>query len=149
MYCGRRGAERRRSWTRSQQARFRGLPQVHESIEAVHEQVHLLRTGARLGGGLELRADTRHLLTALLGPLGGDLVEDDDDPLPRRFVLGNLPEVVRELLALAAQLAEGVEQGRLRAARGVGIAHGSPIIPRNRRNVRLPELRAASSLRSR
>src|SRR5205807_9556689 len=129
MYCARRGEERRRSRTRSQQARFRGLPQVHESIEAVHQQVHLLGAGARLGGGLELRTDTRHLLAPLLGTLGGDLLQDRDDPLPRSLVLGDLPEVVRELLALAAQLAEGVEHGR-RAAWRVGIAHGSSIIPR-------------------
>src|ERR1041384_6457218 len=124
---GRRGAERRRSGTRSQQARLRGLPQAHESIETVHQQVHLLRAGRRLGGGLELRADARHLLAPLSGSLGGDLVQDRDDALPRPPVLGDLPQVVRELFALAAQLTEGVEQGR-RAARRVGIAHGSSII---------------------
>src|SRR5437899_3182644 len=56
----------------------------------------------------------RHLLPPLLGTLGGDLVQDRDHPLARRFVLRHLPQVVRELLALGAQLAEGVEQGRLR-----------------------------------
>src|SRR6184192_2807920 len=134
MYCGRREEERRRSWTRSQQARFRGLPQVHQSIESVHQQVHLLRAGARVGGGLELRADARHFLAPLLGALGGDLVQDRDDPLARRFVFGHLPEVVRELFALAAQFAEGVEQGggARRAARRVGIAHGNTNYNRTR-----------------
>src|SRR2546421_2118940 len=132
MYCGRRRAERRRSWTRSQQARFRGLPQVHESIEAVHQQVHLLRAGARLGGRLELGADARHLLAPLLGALGGDLVQDRDDLPARRFVFGDLPEVVRELFALATQLAEGVEQRGGRAARRLGIAHGNTNYNRTR-----------------
>src|SRR5207247_2558028 len=93
-------------------------------------------------------ADPRHLVAPLLRAFGRDLVEDAKDLLPRRLILGDLPQIIGELLALGAQLAEGVEQWRVRAARCVRVAHARINYTKKRRETdRLPELQGASSLR--
>src|SRR5467141_4396956 len=144
-----RWAERRRSRASSQQTGLGGLPQVDEPVEAGHQHVHLLRARGRLGGGLELLADARHFFTSLLPGFGGDLVQDADDLVARRFVLRHLPQVIGELLALGAELAEAVQERRLRAARRVGIAHCEfQLYQKTGSEERLPGVRGAPSLRS-
>src|SRR2546425_3490895 len=108
---------RRRSRASSQQTGLGGLPQVDEPVEAGHQHVHLLWARGRLGGGLELLADARHFRAPLLPRFGGDLVQDGDDSVARRLVLRHLPQVIGELLALGAALAEAFHERRRRAAR--------------------------------
>src|SRR5881628_1792290 len=139
-----RGRRRSRVW--SQQTGFGGLPQADEPVEPAHQHVHLLRARAGLGGGPELIADARHFLAPLLRGFGGDLVQDDDDLLARRFVLRHLPQVIGELLAVGAELAEAVQERRLRAARSVGIVHCEvQLYPETGSEERLPGVRGAPS----
>src|SRR5947208_3620168 len=140
---------RRRSRVSSQQAGLGGLPQADEPVEPAHQHVYLLRARGRLGSGLELLADARHFPAPLLPPFRGDLVQDGDDFVARRLVLGHLPQVIGELLALGAKLAEAVHEGRLRAARRVGIAHCEfQLYQETGSEERLPGIRGAPSLRS-
>src|SRR6266566_1369310 len=142
-----RGRRRSRAW--SQQAGLGGLPQAHEPVEAAHQHVYLLRARARLGGGLELLADARHFPAPLLPGFGGDLVQDGDDFVARRLVLGHLPQVIGELFALGAELAEAVHERRLRTARRVGVAHCElELYQETGSEERLPGVRSAPSLRS-
>src|SRR5258707_8052719 len=113
-----RGRRRSRVW--SQQTGFGGLPQADEPVEPAHQRVHLLRARAGLGGGPEFVADARHFLAPLLPGFGGDLVQDGDDLVARRFVLRHLPQVIGELLALGAELAEAVQERRGGGGRGGG-----------------------------
>src|SRR5438132_42434 len=99
---------------------------MHQAVEAVDEDVHLLRARARLRGRLQLLADPRHLLAALLGAFHGDLVEQVEDLLPHGLVLGDLPQVVGGLLPLGAQLAECVQQRQLGASTLLG--HGENLM---------------------
>src|SRR5437899_12498465 len=71
---------------RSQQAGLGRLPELQQPIEPVHQQVHLLRAGARLERDLQLFADLGHLLTTLLGALRDDLVEHGRDLGALRFI---------------------------------------------------------------
>src|SRR6266851_3919623 len=62
---------------------------------------------------------------------------------------GGLPQVIGELLSLGAELAEAVQERRLRAARRVGIAHCEvQLYPETGSEERLPGVRGAPSLRS-
>jgi len=81
-----------------------------------------LGAGSRLRRRLEVLANARHLAAALLRALDGDLLENAEDLLAHRGVIGDLPEVVGELLTVGAQLAERVHQGR--TSRRFRIAHG-------------------------
>src|SRR5438552_11493145 len=150
MWRGRWGAGgRRRSRVSSQQAGLGGLPQAHEPVEAAHQHVYLLRARARLGGGLELLANAGHFPAPLLAGFGGDLVQDGDDFVARRLVLGHLPQIIGELLALGTELAEAVHEGRLRTARRVGIAHWElQLYQETGSEERLPGVRGASSFGS-
>src|SRR6266481_3555132 len=135
-----RGRRRSRVW--SQQTGFGGLPQADEPVEPAHQRVHLLRARAGLGGGPEFVADARHFLAPLLPGFGGDLVA-------RRFVLRHLPQVIGELLALGAELAEAVQERRVRAARRVGIAHCEvQLYPETGSEERLPGGPGVPSLRT-
>src|SRR5439155_1442618 len=122
--CSEWPGERRRSRVSSQQAGLGGLPQADEPVEPAHQHVYLLGARARLGSGLELVADARHFPAPLLPRFGGDLVQDAEDLVARRLVLGHLPQVIGELLALGAKLAEAVHERLVRAARRVGFVHG-------------------------
>src|SRR6266513_2854093 len=140
---------RRRLRVSSQQTGLGGLPQVDEPVEAGYEHVHLLRARGRLGGDLELLANARHFPAPLLAGFGGDLVQDGEDLVARRLVLGHLPQVIGELLALGTELAEAVHEGRLRAARRVGIAHWEfQLYQETGSEERLPGVRGASSFGS-
>src|SRR6266700_4904294 len=140
---------RSRSRVSSQPAGLGGLPQAHEPIEAAHQHVDLLRARGRPGGGLELLADARHFPAPLLPGFGRDLVQDGDDFVARRLVLGHLPQVIGELLALGTELAEAVHEWRLRTARRVGVAHCEmELYQETGSKERLPGVRGAPSLRS-
>src|SRR6266550_8580043 len=140
---------RRRSRVSSQQTGLGGLPQIDEPVEAGHEHVYLLRARGRLGGDLELLANARHFPAPLLAGFGGDLIQDGEDLVARRLVLGHLPQVIGELLALGTELAEAVHEGRLRAARRVGIAHWEfQLYQETGSEERLPGVRGASSFGS-
>src|SRR2546422_584721 len=140
---------RRRSRVSSQQAGLGGLPQADEPVEPAHQHVYLLRTRGRLGSGLELVADARHFLAPLLPRFGGDLVQDGEDLVARRLVLGHLPQVIGELLALGAELAEAVHERLVRAARRVGFVHGEfQLYQETGSEGWLPGVRGTRSLRS-
>src|SRR5256714_14017670 len=131
----------RRSRASSQQTGLGGLPQVDQPVEPAHQHVHLLRARGRLGCGLELLTDARHLRAALLPGFGGDLVQDGDDLVACRLVLRPLPQGIGELLALRTELAEAVHERRLRTARrGWGGHLRLPILPQKM----LPETIAGS-----
>src|SRR5437773_3613578 len=140
---------RRRSRASSQQTGLGGLPQVDEPVEAGHQHVYLLRARGRLGRGLELFADARHFPAPLLRGFSGDLVQDCEDFVARRLVLRHLPQVIGELLALGAELAETVHERRPRAARRVGIVHCElQLYQETGSEERLPGVQGAPSLRS-
>src|SRR5438309_10569868 len=113
------GLRRSRAW--SQQTGLGGLPQVDEPVEAAHQRVHLLRARGRLGGRLELLTDARHFLAPLLCGFCGDLAQHGADLVARRLVLGHLPQIIGELLALGTELAEAVHERRMRPARPAGV----------------------------
>src|SRR5437016_7699116 len=143
------GAGGRRSRVSSQQTGLGGLPQAHQPVEPAHQDVHLLRTRRRFGGGLELLTDTRHLRPALLPGFGGDLVQDGDDFPARRLVLRHLPQVIGELLALGTELAEAVHERRLRTARRGWVAHCEfQLYQETCSDERSPGVRGPTSLRS-
>src|SRR5205814_443356 len=139
----------RRSRASSQQTGLGGLPQVDEPVEPAHQHVHLLRARAGFGGRLELLTDARHFLAPLLCGFCGDLVQDGDDLVARRLVLGHLPQIIGELLALSTELAEAVHERRMRTARRVGVAHCEfQLYQETGSEERLPGVRGAPSLRS-
>src|SRR5207245_5935275 len=77
------------------------------------------------------------------------------------LVLGHLPQIIGELLALGTELAEAVHERRMRTARRVGVAHcefqlyqetgseerlpGVPGVPRDRKSTRLNSSHGSSS----
>src|SRR2546423_11892893 len=106
----------RRSRASSQKTGLGGLPQVDQPVEPAHQHVHLLRARGRLGCGLELLTDARHLRAALLPGFGGDLVQDGDDLVACRLVLRPPPQVIGELPALGTEPAAAAHERRLRPA---------------------------------
>src|SRR5205823_6038624 len=77
------------------------------------------------------------------------LVQDGEDFVARRLVLRHLPQIIGELLALGAELAEAVHERRPRAARRVGIVHCEfQLYQETGSEERLPGVQGAPSLRS-